>query len=672
MVFETEAKTGLVIGNSTMSAAVTGRGRLYGRIQYNPPHFDYGRNALRDAGSCGFEFKTDGKGLRDCDLLWQVSDNTYPRYMADSTLPDGTAISVLSFAPLSARDEETLFAPCLVTEFTFANPTGQDKQQKVTLEWHPTRDALRDSFGKQGEATEIGTNQFLIEEGEAFLSSFGSEQCEGAVSADGCIRLTADLTIPAGGERKCVFLLGIFEPEHRFRTKFETAGELCRHIAAEYLRLRQAISDFVSVIPNVGDDRILRYTRWYMQAAILLTKSAKTGEVMTMGYTELNQRDSFWTSFVHLSLWPGLEKEILRLSARWMRPDGKVPTTILPKIERHFDIDINEYFCLRIARYHRYHRDMGFLEEMYDFYRRSVAFLLTFDRDGDGIPEQDTPDNPLSFWGDWKDVPGITGRKLAPHFCLLWLAVLKEGAWLAGEMEDPETAAQYAALYDRAFEVMNRPVSQGGLWLDDHYAEVWYDGRPMSEVLQDQAVGMIWGVVPPERIGMIYDALNRGENAFGIPETWPYRPDSFGYQGGEYHNGGVWPYLMFCDIMSRYRTGYAGDAERLIRKVGYHDLEAPGDFAPNEYLNGSTGQNRGMEIQGWSAALYGAITHGAFALEHTGSREITVRVNFPERDFETILLLPKRFGRVRLTRKNGMLAVSGVRDGYTVRVCERQ
>lgn len=458
MFFEKEAKTGLVIGNSTLSAAVTGRGRLYGRIQYNPPYFDYGMNSLREAGECGFEFEVGSGSVRDCDLRWRISENTYPRYTADSMLPDGTELSVLSFAPLSARDEETLFIPCLVTEYSISNPSDEEKQMEIGLEWQPTKDALRDSFGKQGEVTQIGTNHFLIDEGDAFLSAFGGEKCAGSVSCDGCIRLTANVTIPARKQKKCVLLLGIFEPNHRFWMKFDTAGDICRYIMAEYTRIWEDLSDFIAVVPNVGDEQILRYTRWYMQAAILLTKSAKTGEVMTMGYTELNQRDSFWTSFVHLCLWSGLEKEIIRLSARWMRPDGKIPTTILPRIERHYDIDINEYFCLRIARYHRYHRDMGFLEEMYDFYRRSVVFLLTFDRDGDGIPEQDTPDNPLSFWGDWKDVPGVSGRKLAPHFCLLWLAVLKEGAWLAGEMEDFETKSRYEDLYDLAFAVINRPL----------------------------------------------------------------------------------------------------------------------------------------------------------------------------------------------------------------------
>ena len=235
-------------------------------------------------------------------------------------------------------------------------------------------------------------------------------------------------------------------------------------------------------------------------------------------------------------------------------------------------------------------------------------------------------------------------------------------------MEDFETKSRYEALCDRACAVINRPVAEGGLWLDDHYAEVWYDGREMTEVLQDQTVGMIWGVVPPERVCSIYNALSRGENDFGIPETWPYRPDSFGCTGGDYHNGGVWPYLMFCDIMSRYISGRPEDAERLIRKVGHYDLEVPGDFAPNEYLHGTTGENRGMEIQGWSSALYGAMTHGAFQVEHTGVREITVHVNFTNRDFETVLVLPKRFGRITLARKNGVLSATGMREGYTVRV----
>ncbi len=671
MIFENEAKSGLVIGNSTISASVTPMGRLYGRILYNPPSFECENNSLREAGESGFVFELDGKCACDSELNWNVNENAYPKYMADSSLSFDIDLSVCAFSPLSSNDEDLIFTPCTVTEYTFTNNSDTSKSVKVTCEWHPTADALRYSFGKFTEVKSISDGHYITEQGDAFISAFGCSSAEGAYSEDnGEFYLAVNVYVPAKSSITSVFLLGIFHRDHRFRMRFDTSSDVCKYVRNSYSFIRREIDDFISIIPNVGDEKIYLYTRWYMQAAVLLTKSTRTGEVMTMGYTELNQRDSFWTSFLHVSLWSGLEREIIRLSARWMRPDGKIPTTILPRIERDFDIDINEYFCLRIARYYRYHKDMSFLEETYDAYRRSVDFLITFDRDGDGIPEQDTPDNDMAFWGDWKDVLGVTGRKLAPHFALLWLAVLKEGAYLAGEMEDPSTKAKYDAIYAKAYEKINLDVKDGGLWLGDHYAEVWYDGREMTEVLEDQAVGMIWGVVPEERIPLIYKALSRSENEFGIRETFPYRPDSFGYFGGDYHNGGIWPYLMFCDIMGRYLTGNAGDAERLIGKVGHYDLEVPGDFAPNEYMNGDTGENCGKEIQGWSSALYGALTHGAFKISHTGEREITVKVNFKGRDFETLLVLPKRFGRVRVARKNGVLSCDGVRSGYTVKVVE--
>ena len=45
--------------------------------------------------------------------------------------------------------------------------------------------------------------------------------------------------------------------------------------------------------------------------AVLLTKGAQTN-VLTMGYVELNQRDSFWTSWLHVKLWPEIDLAILR------------------------------------------------------------------------------------------------------------------------------------------------------------------------------------------------------------------------------------------------------------------------------------------------------------------------------------------------------------------------
>ena len=667
MNFTAEKFTGLVVGNATMSASVTPKGRLYGRILYNPPHF-HQNNTIREAGQAGFSFTIDGNTKCDCELDWNVTEHIYPRYMAEAPLADDVKLSVYAVAPISVFDIEDMFAPYLMTSFTLENSGGEDKTVSIYHEWQTTPEGVMDSFGRYGECNTSGALT-TVNMHDVFITVSGADTADGDNTREGMIYLTASVTVPAGASREITFFTGVFEPTHRYRMKYDTPTHVCAAASRNLCGIKTGVDEFISSLPSVGDEKIDLYTRWYSSAAIILTKSAISGEVITMGYSELNQRDSFWTSYIHLSLWPSLERDIMRTSQRWMRPDGKIPTTVLPRIERDYDIDINEYYCLRIARYFRYHRDYTFLEEMWDSYVKAADFLITFDRDGDGLPEQAPPDNPMSFWGDWKDVTFVQGRKLAPHFDLLWLAVLKEGVYLARIMDDDATAERYGALYDKAFANLNRDFADGGLWDVDHYAEVWYDGRHLPQVLIDQTAGIIYGVIPEERVEKIYKALEANENDYGIRETFPYRTYEavMMNEPGDYHNGGIWPYLMFCDVMGRYMTGHAEKAESLIRKIGYADLEMAGDFTPGEYLDGNTGEGKGKQLQGWAAALIGALTHGAYAVEYVSDKEICINVRFKERDFATTLILPRNFGKITLRRRGGELSItSNCRRGYTV------
>jgi len=40
------------------------------------------------------------------------------------------------------------------------------------------------------------------------------------------------------------------------------------------------------------------------------------------------------------------------------------------------------------------------------------------------------------------------------------------------------------------------------------------------------------------------------------------------------------------------------------------DLEMAEDYIPHEYLHGETGQQAGVPMQGWNAAMFGAISFG--------------------------------------------------------------
>ncbi len=167
-----------------------------------------------------------------------------------------------------------------------------------------------------------------------------------------------------------------------------------------------------------------------------------------------------------------------------------------------------------------------------------------------GVPRQQ------SFWADWKDVAGVTGRRYAPHFDLLWAATLKAAVEMAQTMGDEVRVKEYQRSLEQAEEFINRTAADGGLWNGRNYIERWDDGVHDSYVREDQTLAAVFDVIPEERLASIYQQLDRNETKWGIRETFPYVSswsEDDGGGPGDYHNGGIWPYLNFADALGRYR-----------------------------------------------------------------------------------------------------------------------
>lgn len=608
------AHRGLVVGNAVISSAISERLRFYG-IQFNPSSFLAEENELKAAGDINFSFVIDDMRFNEG---WDIQSNTYPKFEACAEFGAGLRARVRAFAPVTPFDSHELFLPAVIVRFVFRNCSNRNVDFSVAMHWTGAESCLE----------------------RFFFSSDG--RCVKGDSFSEHIRLDA------GEKRPVDFGFGIYDFNNEWRNTFPDCDSLCLYLSENAAELERGTDEYVSLIPDLGDETLRDYTAWYSQPAVLLTKSAKDGNVITMGYHELNTRDSFWTTFLHLLIFPELERRMIEITAAHQRTDGKIPTTLLPLIEREYDLDINEYFCLRIARYYRYHRDTEFLRSYFAQYVKSVEFLLSRDYDGDGLPEQEPPTNSECYWGDWKDVPYIGGRKLSPHVCLLWLAVLKDGAFLAQEIGEGDTAEHFTKLYEKAYAKVNADFtggSDGGLWCKDHYNEVWYDGVKRIHILEDMCVGIFFDVVPEERAELMYQALKKNECKFGVREIYPYRTEEEAGErvdaAGTYHNGGVWPWLNFMDIAGRYRYGRADECEKIFHALGYHDLTVSDDYRPNEYLNGQTGENMGFEIQGWSAAVIAAVYFGAFDIVWKDGSPI-VKCNLPkDKVFSTKLVLPR-------------------------------
>jgi Glycosyl-hydrolase family 116, catalytic region len=672
-ISENRVPRGYSVGNFGIAAAISENGLKIEKSLINPPVL---RRWLEPLGRGELSLKVGGRS----DFAVSTRYSVFPENLAQLLSPaSGVEADVETFAPISAALEDQAdfinFIPAIVIQVKLSNHSAHTRSVDLSYQWSPSQgDAVTESEKFPFNGMEIREVHQGAGPAQIWLMVVPDERSQIPSAAKVAVNQHAKRQLSLGTavnlepqqSRSVSVVLGVYDSRGYTAARLSSRRALQRYLLTQGVKdtssddprrprhptLEEQHSDLIAALPRIGDPELDVYLRWYLSAAVLLTKGIASGDVLTMGYKELNQRDSFWTTGVHLIYWPDLELKMLHESMTYQRPNGQIPLTILPVINRDNNIDGNEYFILRIARYYRWYRDAALLKEAMPHVKSAIDYLVSLDREGIGMPMQQ------SFWADWKDVPGVEGRAYAPHFDLLWLAALKSAAFLASESSDSAYASELNARYRKAYERINRDVGQGGLWDQSRYVDLWKDDRKAAYELEDQALAAIFDVIPHDRLESIYATLNKqNESKFGVRETYPYIP-SFAqpYGLGEYHNGGIWPYLNFADAWGRFKNGRAGDAERILREVGYNDLARFNDFSPGEFLNGETGENEGYAVQGWDADFFSAIYFGALGLERLNATDLAVHVNLSSnRDFRTTIRVPE--GDLTLSRVNGHMNI---------------
>ena len=413
--------------------------------------------------------------------------------------------------------------------------------------------------------------------------------------------LDIPLQLKAGECRRLRIVISHLDDTWVAAQRFADEQALAQYALAHWDHLAAGTRLFNDALPYTGDSRIDPYLPCYLLPALILTRLSAQGDVLTMGYCELNQRDSFWTTWLHLFLYPDLEWTMIQESYAAMRPSGKIPTCILPTIERWDDLDINLFLLLRTARYYAVWQNRSDLMTLWPQMCRCMDWVISRDNSHRGLPEQ------VSFWCDWKDVPYMQDRRYSPFVAMLYLAALDQMQKIAAICGDDERCRHYAEVYQQAYEFTNRSTDEGGLWNGSFYAQIQKDGTVSNLLTQDQMVGVLYGVIPHERAEAIIQALNtHALTPYGICNMWPYIP-SVTDPEGTYHNGGMWPWMSFMDCWARIEAGHRDEAIDLMQRVFRADIDDSGDAVPNEHINTLTGENLGFPIQGWNANLIGLL-----------------------------------------------------------------
>lgn len=583
------AAGGYPIANFALTVNVSEQGDMYGQVLQNVGKLG---GWLLDRGPVRVELEKDGKKetlsqFKDKDIR-RVFPFVEAEYAKSSHISSN--IKLKTFCPLAVNDAETSSLPVLMLEMECTNPTR--KEETFTIVVKP--------------GNEICGQMSSDNDGKRNVASNGSFAVAADVDAEWSGNVFRVPVTLKGKEMKAVRIaISLYDSDWISARNFASAGEVVKHACFVWDILETKTEEFSQAIPETGIEDVDTYLRWYMVPAISLTRYNKKGEILTMGYMELNPRDSYWTTWVHLLLYKDAERKMIEECLAAVSPAGKMPTTILPVIEREDDLDINAFLILRAARFYQLYHEKDKLLSYWPVLKKAMDWLISRDTKGKGLPRQ------VSFWGDWKDVKGVEDREYSPFSALVYLAALKKMMYMGEECGDSVAIEKYEDAYRKGYDILNKPVEEGGMWNGRYYCQLWKDGSVNDKLLEDQTIGILFDVVPRDKGLKIIESLNEMSlTPYGVAETFPYYPKEFGLDPATYHNGAVWPWVNFMDCWARIRLGQKDDAIDIIKRVGRADIIASGDWSANEHINSLTGENLGFHIQGWSAALFGTVYFG--------------------------------------------------------------
>ncbi len=189
---------------------------------------------------------------------------------------------------------------------------------------------------------------------------------------------------------------------HRYATWFADADAVLDYAVANYGTLRRESLRFVD------DFYASTLPRWLLNAVnaqlTTLVKASWWDEAGRFGIWEglgccgLQTTDiTHYASFPIVQMFPDLQKSQMRLSAANFEGKGQVPHLMPGSFccsdrDERKRIDLIPQFVLLVWRDALWTADAAYAREMWPFVRDAVEYASTFDTDGDGLPNNQGPD----------------------------------------------------------------------------------------------------------------------------------------------------------------------------------------------------------------------------------------------------------------------------------------
>jgi hypothetical protein len=303
-------------------------------------------------------------------------------------------------------------------------------------------------------------------------------------------------------------------------------------------------------------------------------------------------------------------RRVLETLAKNQSRLGHIPSLVHDPTDRGSS-DCTPLFLMAVALFRRVTGEDDFLEEAV----KKAMLWMEYQSPTDGVIVDQLPTS------DWRDEQWVLGYGLFVN-TIVYIYLR-----LFGQHDRASKLREMMGRFTIKGDRQNRHVHEGLVLRYKPYYALWSYKVHRSERfdLLGNSLTILSGIASPSRARELVtwietecDSLRENQElAVDIPPNffpyikpsdpdWLPRYEKYN-QPGEYHNGGIWPFVCGFHIAALVAAGRYRLAER--RLVSLTELVKPArkadvEFGFNEWLRAQDGTPQGQDWQGWSAAMY--------------------------------------------------------------------
>ena len=289
---------------------------------------------------------------------------------------------------------------------------------------------------------------------------------------------------------------------------------------------------------------------------------------------------------------------------------GHIPSLVHDKEDRGSS-DATPLFLLGVGIFRK-------VTGEHDFLQHAVRKALTWMEYQSPTDRYMVAQQPTS---DWRDEQWVTGYGLYVN------AIVYSYLRLLGQHRRADMLCKEMRKFTITGGVQPRHVREGLAIKHKPYFAFWSYKIHNSERfdLIGNSLAILSGIASPSRAEKMISwienesaaMIKRGELIIDLPPNffpfinpedidWRMRYEIYN-KPGEYHNGGIWPFicgLYVAALVAAKRFGLAGEKLMTLTRIVKTSNDKSIDFGFNEWLKAQNGRAMGQDWQTWSAALY--------------------------------------------------------------------